>query len=59
MTRRTLLQALVAVLATAPLAACGRRGNLLPPDGGTYPGHYPKTGYPADKSKTNPAEEPE
>jgi predicted small lipoprotein YifL len=59
MNRRTLLKALVAALAAAPLAACGRRGSLVPPDGGTYPGHYPRTGYPNDKPKTDPAEEPE
>jgi predicted small lipoprotein YifL len=57
MTRRTLLQALAAALAAAPLAGCGRRGNLVPPEDGIYPGHYPRTGYPQEKTKPQAEQE--
>ena len=48
MLRRLVLIVLVALLAT-PLAACGRRGPLKPPEGTTYPRIYP-----GDYSKTEP-----
>ena len=44
MKRRMLLLA----LATAPLAACGRKGRPVPPDGATYPRKYPEITFPED-----------
>lgn len=32
---------LVAVAVTAPLAACGKRGANEPPEGTSFPRHYP------------------
>ena len=40
MTRRLLILALVLALA-APLAACGRKGAPMPPEGSEYPRKYP------------------
>lgn len=36
-----LLAALVVLALLSPLAACGRRGNPLVPEGSTYPRAYP------------------
>ncbi|MDX9861677.1 MAG: lipoprotein [Rhodospirillales bacterium] len=38
---RRLLIALLVIGMLAPLAACGRKGNLEPPPGSTYPRQYP------------------
>lgn len=46
MKRRILLLA----LATAPLAACGRRSRPIPPEGSTYPRQYPNIDFPDDKN---------
>ena len=35
-------------LAAAPLAACGRKGRPLPPEGATYPRRYPEVTFPED-----------
>ncbi|MCA1971968.1 MAG: hypothetical protein LDL44_03950 [Caenispirillum sp.] len=32
---------LVAAAVTAPLAACGKRGANEPPEGASFPRHYP------------------
>jgi predicted small lipoprotein YifL len=39
---RILVAALVIVLASTALSACGKKGSLTPPDGSTYPQQYPK-----------------
>ncbi|OAN65505.1 hypothetical protein [Magnetospirillum moscoviense] len=60
MNRRTLLAALAGALACAPLAACGRRGSVIPPEGSTYPRHYPNVRFPSEKKTEQPSEnEPE
>lgn len=45
MKRRILLLAAL----TAPLAACGRKGRPIPPDGATYPRKYPDITFPQDE----------
>lgn len=35
-------------LAAAPLAACGRKGRPIPPEGATYPRQYPNVTFPED-----------
>ena len=40
MLRRLLILALIVAL-TAPLAACGRKGAPVPPEGSEYPRKYP------------------
>ncbi|CAA7618151.1 Secreted protein [Magnetospirillum sp. LM-5] len=60
MNRRALLAALAGALACAPLAACGRRGNVIPPEGSTYPRRYPNVRFPSESKPEQPAEdEPE
>ncbi len=54
MNRRAVILAALAVL---PLAACGRRGKPVPPEGSVYPRHYPKIEFPDEKRA--PAPEPE
>lgn len=45
MKRRILLLAAL----TAPLAACGRKGRPIPPEGATYPRKYPDITFPRDE----------
>lgn len=54
MNRRAVI---LAVLAALPLAACGRRGKPIPPEGAVYPRHYPKIEFPDEQQA--PAPEPE
>jgi predicted small lipoprotein YifL len=43
MVSRRIVALLIAALTLAPgLAACGKRGDLIPPAGSTYPQPYPK-----------------
>lgn len=57
MTRRSLLVALATALIAAPLAACGRRGSLIPPEDATYPRRFPSIGYPSEKQPDRPSED--
>lgn len=52
--RRLLALVLVAGLASG-LAACGRKGNPLPPDDAVYPRQYPYTPLPSRISGPKPA----
>jgi hypothetical protein len=52
-----LVRALLAALAAAPVAACGRRGSLIPPEGGIYPAQYPRVGFPSKKSPDSTGDE--
>lgn len=38
---RLLLVVLLALAVSAPLAACGKKGNLEPPEGSEHPKTYP------------------
>lgn len=38
---KTVLAALLLFTLLAPLAACGKRGEPLPPEGSTWPRRYP------------------
>lgn len=38
---RRLIVLLTVLALAAPLAACGKRGDLEAPEGGTYPRQYP------------------
>ncbi len=39
---RKLLTAALLIVLALELSACGKRGDLTPPDGNTYPQQYPK-----------------
>jgi predicted small lipoprotein YifL len=39
---RNILAGFLLLAAAAGLPACGKRGDLTPPDGSTYPQQYPK-----------------
>jgi predicted small lipoprotein YifL len=40
--KKIIVTALMLVIATSALSACGKRGSLTPPEGSTYPQQYPK-----------------
>lgn len=48
MMARKLLMLVLVVAMAAPLAACGRKGKLIPPEGSTYPRTYPEITFPED-----------
>ena len=41
-TARLLIATVLLIVAASTLTACGKRGELIAPDGNTYPQPYPK-----------------
>ncbi len=40
--KKNIIAVLTIVIAVSALAGCGKRGDLVPPAGSTYPQQYPK-----------------
>ena len=41
-TKRNVMMEMLMIVLAAELSACGKRGDLTPPDGSRYPQQYPK-----------------